>query len=206
MKGLILKDIYQTMKYLRAFLVIIVIFLVASVFIGASNSFYLYYPMLLTSMTPLSLMVYDDQNKWTSWADTLPYTRAQVVSAKYVLTLILVAGMLVLSTIAMLLNADFRAAGILRYLLPLTAMGLLCPSLSFPFMFKLGAEKGRLFYFIILGVFCALAVFIFSFYTSSAGNVFSNISLLLNLTPVFGLLLFLLSWRLSIYLYKKRDL
>ena len=85
-------------------------------------------------------------------------------------------------------------------------MGLLCPSLSFPFMFKLGAEKGRLFYFIILGVFCALAVFIFSFYTSSAGNVFSNISLLLNLTPVFGLLLFLLSWRLSIYLYKKRDL
>lgn len=87
MKGLLLKDFYMTAKYCRSFLLIVVVFLAVS-FFGKDNVFFILYPVLISSMIPVTLMSYDEHDKWNVYSLTLPYTRGQLVSAKYLTGLI----------------------------------------------------------------------------------------------------------------------
>ena len=82
MKGLLLKDFYLSWRYCRAFLVIVAVFLAVS-FTGDDNIFFLIYPIMIASVIPMTLVSYDEHDKWTAYSGTLPYTRAQLVSTKY---------------------------------------------------------------------------------------------------------------------------
>ena len=83
MKGLLLKDLYMSAKYCRAFIAIVIIFLAVS-FWGDGNAFFIIYPVLLAGIIPTSLISYDERHKWDKYSGTLPYSRAQLVSAKSV--------------------------------------------------------------------------------------------------------------------------
>lgn len=208
MKGLILKDLYQCVRYYKSYLVLVVVFLFSSV--NSDSLFFTFYPVMIAGMIPPSLLAYDERSKWDLYTTTLPVTRAQVVSAKYLLGLMVQAAFLLISllfhTVTLLVKGNFSLDYLGMMISLLTVLSALSSSATLPFMFKLGAEKGRMAYYVMIGltgggIAAATAVL--------QPDLQSDIQL--GSVPAILMVLFaggvyFLSWRLSIRFYEKREL
>lgn len=207
MKGLLLKDFYLSWRYCRAFLVIVAVFLAVS-FTGDDNIFFLIYPIMIASVIPMTLVSYDEHDKWTAYSGTLPYTRAQLVSTKYLVGMCFGSVAFLISmaatTVRMILGGGFVLEQFAMVGTALVALGCIGPALILPYVFKYGAEKGRVAFYITVGVFSGVAAVL-------AGMGFQIQGLSSGLWPLgavagVSVLLYALSWWLSIRFYQKRDL
>ena len=201
MKGLLLKDFYVMKRELRAFLFIIVFFTAFS-FVGENNSFFMFYGLIMLPIVNISLISYDERSHWDSFLETTPVSRSTAVTEKYLLTLLLLllwspVVLAVYLVQAANLGSPVQAVCICIY------MALFFPAIIYPFIFALGSEKGRFAYFIF--IFAAMAIVAAGVSLTSQGVIVfpEKLSLLLLLPPVAA---YLISWRLSIVLYKKRSL
>ena len=208
MKGLILKDLYMIPKYFRNYIFILILFLGLS-FTGGDNLFMIFYPGLICGMIPVNLLAYDERSHWDIYCGTLPVTRDMVVSSKYLLSLMILAAVYLITglvqALRMTLNGPFDLESYLVLMSLLWMVFLLSSSVTLPFMFKLGVEKGRMAYYVMIGVVCGSAAI--------AGQLFNS---QLEATIPFGTVLLIgclvaaavygLSWYLSIIFYRKREL
>ena len=208
MRGLLLKDLYMTAKYCRAYLLIAIVFIAVS-FASSENLFMIFYPCLLCGMIPVNLLGYDERSRWLSYSQTMPYTRSQIVSAKYLMGLGAQVIMILLTGIAqairMSAQGGFELQGYLVLMLLVLVMSLFSSSITLPFMFKLGVEKGRMAYYVTIGIVCGgsvVAAKILSGKTSA--QIELNAALLL--LALIGAAIYALSWYLSIVFFKKREL
>lgn len=206
MIGLLRKDFYMLWAYCRMFLLMILIFIFAGALDSGGNSFYLIFPMIIGMTLSTSLVSYDERFRWSRACDAMPCSRAQVVSGKYIMTLLIVLVTLTLT----LLAQGVRLAGqgrleelrqIANLLLPI---GLLAPALLLPVIFALGAERGRMAYFVLVGLVTASG----TMYAMKGGSESvaaelpaPNAALLL-----IALLIYAASWLISIVLYRRREL
>ena len=200
MIGLLRKDLYMTWAYCRFFVVILGVFLGVGL-VNGENSFFVIYPMIIGS-----ILSYDERFKWHIACDALPCSRAQAVSSKYILTLLLVGLVFVLTMLIQ--GIRLSRAGALAQLWELPGMllpvGLVGPAVLLPVIFRLGVEKGRIFYYVLVGLVAASAV-IFS--SGQSPEIPTAQVQLPGLALVLGsLVLFALSWGLSILLYQRREL
>ena len=114
-------------------------------------------------MVCISLFTYDDFNNWHSYATTLPNGKKNVVKARYFISIFLI---LIMSLICILFsfilssfktNFSFDFSGFLGCVFSIIVM----MSILYPFLFKFGAEKGRIimmcFGFIVFGIFILLS-------------------------------------------------
>lgn len=205
MKGLLLKDYYSAKNSLRS------LFLVAFVFIAASffNDYvlFLYYPCILSSIAAMTLISYEEKDRWNIYAETLPCSRVQVVSCKYIVSLIFGAltaiALLFVQTAVMLYRKTFAFGQIAELALNFIPLLLLPSAFLLPPVYKFGAEKGRIAYYIIIGNFCA----ILGILNPSEGIPAISFTPAINLiVGIVSILLFGISWILSIKLYQKREL
>ena len=200
MKALLLKEFYVASRTCRSFLLVIVVFFALS-FFGRNSQFFFLYPLTMVGMIPVTLLSYDERDGWDKYSLTLPCTRAQLVSAKYLIGLIfggvvfLLVELLLLIGLSMGGNFDFLSMSS-----ALLLMGLLGPSILMPFVFKFGSEKGRIaYYFVIALIFAVVAILAgMGFYVYLEGFSWVVIGA--------AVLLYLGSWRLSIHFYEKREL
>ena len=129
MKGLILKDLYMTKKYFRNYLFIMILFLGLS-FASEDNLFVVFYPGLLATMIPVNLLAYDERSHWDMYCGTLPVTRDMVVSAKYLMELMLLGLVYVLTgavqVVRMVVNQEFHWQS---FLVLMSLLFILVPSL-----------------------------------------------------------------------------
>lgn len=205
MKGLLLKDLYLSWKYCKVYLFMFFLFAFLAVF-GDNNPFFVYYPCLFIGLLPLNLQTFDEKEKWHIYADAMPYSRAQVVSGKYIYGLLTAVFGVALTALAqalrMSLAGSFDPVEYLSILMGILSCSLMLPSLIMPFVFKLGAERGRIIYMVITGA--VVAVFL------SLYGVFGTPTLSLRISGTLGtaavLILYGLSWLLSIRFYKNREL
>lgn len=208
MKGLLLKDWYMIKNYCRSYILISVVFIVLSV-IGNGDMFFVFYPCLLCGMIPVTLLGYDERSRWTEYSGTMPYTRAQIVSGKYLiglfaqLTAILLMGIVQGIRIKISQDYSFRDFSVLMLLM--MSMAALTASIPLPFIFKLGVEKGRMAYYIMIGFACAASVL--------ASNALRNqilpelrTDIFLWILLILGIGAYSLSWYLSVVFYKKREI
>lgn len=205
MKGLLRKDLYMAAAFCRTYLLILVVFLAAGA-VNNENSFFLIYPMIIGVMLPVSLIGYDERFKWHVACDALPVSRAQAVSSKYILTLLIVGlvfllTMLVQAVVMIRQGTPEKLRELPGLLLPI---GLAGPALLLPVIFRLGVEKGRIFYYLLVGVVCAAAVIFSSGVTSEDPT--AQVQLPGTLLVLAGAVLFALSWLLAIFLYQRREL
>ncbi len=207
MKGLLKKDLYMFWGYTRTFLLIALFFVVISSFVR-ENMFLLVYPMILSAILPVTLLSYDEKFKWNSFCDAMPLTRRQVVSEKYLLTLLVSLCMFLLLTLAngipMLVRHE-PPAKLLEILTVLLPFGLIGPAVLLPFIFRMGPEKGRIAYLVLVGAFCASALILSDKLLSDLPQIGSPVTGFLLVLGVCALL-FAGSWLLSIRLYKTREL
>ena len=147
MKGLLIKDIYLAIRHCGILFVVALVFLAVSM-AGENNSFFAVFPSVFAGIVPLTVMGYDEQSRWNEYADGLPYSRAQTVSVKYILGLI---GCILFSLLAVLALAargaltggTTDASEIFAYGAVCLAVGVLFPTLTLPFFFRFGVNKGR---------------------------------------------------------------
>lgn len=203
MKGLLWKDYFIVKKYCKIILLMVVIFAAA----GArdpGNSFFLLYPVILTSVIPVTLISYDEKSKWTLYADVLPCSRATAVSVKYIAVcislIICLAATEGAQIIRMAVCHTWDAVLLLQICFLFVTVGLALPGLMLPAIFRLGTEKGRILYYISIGVVCA-----------ASGVLTVNRTELSHTQPLWiaalgAAALFVCSWLLAIRLYQGREL
>ena len=208
MKGLLLKDLYMTVKYCRSYLLIAAVFIAVS-FVGNDNMFFIFYPCLLCGMIPVNLLGYDERSRWLQYSETMPYSRAQIVSGKYLIGLGAQLTMLLATAIAqairMNMNNSFSASNYLVMMMLLLIMSMLSSSICLPFIFKLGVEKGRMAYYVMVGIVCGGSI-VASTVLSDTMQRDIKPNGVLALVAILGIAIYALSWYLSIVFYKKREL
>ena len=208
MKGLLLKDWYMMKKYCRYYLFVSIGFIILSM-MSSGNMFFVFYPCLLCGMIPVNLLGYDERSRWLQYSETMPYTKEQIVSGKYLIGLGAQIAILIITGIAqairMSISGTFVLGEYLVLLMLLLIMSLLASSVTLPFMFKLGVEKGRMAYYIMIGVVCAGSIIASNLLS---GGIQTEIKLngMLPITCLVGIGMYALSWYLSIVFYKKREL
>lgn len=231
MKGLFLKDAYMIWKYCRGILFITLVFFVGQNFINDADSFsffYIAYPAIFYGMIPVQTLFYDEKFKWHTYSTTLPVTRRQVVSSKYLLTLFCACVMTIVALVVRLLYAIFFFVYSgdrflyyfcpdtlpLIFLLPMVIL-LFSVGVELPILFKMGTEKGRMLYQILNGVLCggvvalqfsnnAITRTIASEGLADTPSILSTGSLLFLL--FISIAVFVLSWFFSVRFYEQREL
>lgn len=207
MKGLLLKDAYLIGKLCKAFILLDIVLIAAALF-RSRNMFYIFYPCIISGMIPMTLISYDEREKWDKYAGTLPYTRTQLVSSKYLIGLFI--SIVVLAFIAatqayrMSKESGFVLKEYLTVIIMLLSVSLIAPAILYPLVFKFGAEKGRIFYFIVIGAACAGSTALINIEPHSITK-FNNLTVVAIIFTV-SVLLYAVSWILSVYFYKGREL
>ena len=159
-------------------------------------------------MIPVTLLGYDERSKWDQYCAALPYTKAQIVSGKYLIGMAAQIGMLVLSTVVqgirMQVKGTFSWESFGSILSMLAAISFLAPAVSLPPMFRWGTEKGRMAYYISVGLICGISAFLASVSGITVlGSLPSSTAMLL--LGLAALVAYGVSWYLSIVFYRKRE-
>lgn len=208
MKGLLLKDFYMMKRYCRSYLLIVAVFIAFSL-ASNDNLFFVFYPCLLCGMIPVNLLGYDERSRWMQYSATLPYTKGQIVSCKYVIGLMAQAAMLIATGIAqavrMSISGTFQLNDYIVLMLMVLMMATITSSLSLPFIFKLGIEKGRAAYYVMIGV-VVIGSAVASGMSGADLHTKTQLSSILPILCLAGIGIYAFSWYLSVVFYKKREI
>jgi len=208
MKGLLLKDWYMMKKYCRLYFFVCIGFIIISM-MSSGNMFFIFYPCLLCGMIPVNLLGYDERSRWTEYVGTLPYTKTQIVSAKYLIGLFTQLAMLIVICISQGVKTSVEGNFVLKEFLVLMMLLLVmtsvASSLTLPFVFKYGVEKGRGAYYVMIGVVCAGSIIASSIFNEGLQNEI-QLNAVLPIACLIGVGIYVLSWYLSIVFYKNREL
>ena len=209
MKSLVLKDLYMLQKAFKMILVLVVFYIVIFLLTGASDAL----PMVMAILAvtfPISTFAYDDANKWDRYALSGPLTRQDIVRAKYLLCLLLMGLALLIGIVGLAVMSFFTASRPLPELLLIvgisTLLGLLGQAVILPIIYKLGAEKGRMF-LIAIFMIPILSVILYSRFASPGLQQFVE-----NYLGFFPIILFFLaiasyaiSYKISLRIYLSKD-
>lgn len=207
MKGLLMKDFYMMKKYCRAYLLIAVVFIAVS-FFAEENLFMTFYPCLLCGMIPVNLLAYDERSHWMEFSGTLPYTKAQIVSGKYLIGLMTQLALLVVTGVAqgirMAMAGSFALQDFAVLMLLMLCVSTIASSITMPFVFKLGVEKGRVAYYVMVGVICGGIVVASSIFRGQMQSEM-QVNAPLTVVALVCIGIYALSWYLSVVFYQKRE-
>lgn len=207
MKGLLLKDFYMTKKYCKMIILCILLFAGVSV-AESSNLFFQFYPVVMASMLPVSILGYDEKCHWDVYGQIFPYSRKQFVSVKYLMSLFCVCGiwllLAVVQVVGMLVNKTGIQNNFLFFFFLVLSSGILSSGILLFVIFKFGTEKGRLAYLVVIALVCGGGAVSISTDVSLHIPVSANVLSLLILTA--SAAVFFLSWLLSMKIYEKREL
>ena len=167
------------------------------------------YPILMAAIIPMSLISYDERDQWTHYSGALPYSRKQLVSVKYLVGLIFLMGaflvVMAVWTVKAVIQNTFSLGNFLAIGGILLPIGFIGPSLLLPVVFKFGAEKGRIAFYVIIGAICAAGVLLTG--VNIQGEDFGGYGELWQvLICAASLILYLASWKISIIFYTRREL
>ena len=207
MKGLLMKDFYMMKKYCRAYLLIAVVFIAVSFFVE-EDLFMTFYPCLLCGMIPVNLLAYDERSRWMEFSGTLPYTKAQIVSGKYLIGLMTQTALLVVTGVAqgirMAMAGSFALRDFAVLMLLMLCVSTIASSITMPFVFKLGVEKGRVAYYVMVGVVCGGSVVASSIFRGQMQSEM-QVNAPLTVVALVCIGIYALSWYLSVVFYQKRE-
>ena len=151
MLGLIKKDLFVMKNNLKYFLLMILVF----VFFAKESNIIYFIPIFISIMIFITTFSYDDYNKWDTYAITLPLSREKIVLAKYLTSLLLMVGTVLITFLLSFVIDTINHSFDFDEVFPMIFGGLfalvLLQSFMYPLIYKFGTEKGRIGLFV--GVF-----------------------------------------------------
>lgn len=203
MKGLLLKDLYMIIKYCWANALVMALFVILSVN-NSDNVMFLVFPCVLGGSLPVTLLSYDERSHWNDYCGTMPCTKREVVSAKFIVALAVQGAAMLLILLVQGMQMAFTGTVDGAQLLMKAAMLCAASSASVvmqPLSFKYGVEKGSIAYYVLVGMICAVSFLV----SGKAEDVtLSDAGLSLGLMA-FAAVLYALCWFLSVRAYEKRE-
>lgn len=207
MKGLLLKDFYMMGRYCRSYFLVTAVFIAVS--FASESMFLVFYPCLLCGMIPANLLSYDERSRWLQYSAALPCTRGQIVSCKYLVGLVSQLAVVIIigvsQAVKMNVSHTFETAEYVDFMLMALTLSFVTSSISLPFMFRFGVEKGRIGYYVMVGFACGGSV--------AAAGLFGvdpqkklQLNGIMPFVSLIGVGIYILSWALSAAFYKKREL
>lgn len=210
MKGLLLKDfciLKKQMKLMVVFVIFYAIWTVAAKMPTMMGTMVI----LLSIMMPISSMSYDEAGQWYRYAFSLPIPRRTLVLSKYVLGFLVSLGGLVVSAIGniiiLALTNGENALESWLTIIGFLELGVIFLSIIIPILFKYGVEKGRLF-IVVIAVIPSLLVALLGSTLKTSGTLMPSAELLqaiLYSSPLFTLAIFLISFRISVGICRKKE-
>ena len=214
MKALILTDLYQLWINFKFYAVFIVVALGIAAFSSGDSDMGFFFPMyavLMCSMMGMSIVQLDEASRWNICAQTLPCSRRDQVTGKYIVTMASFAVtwlpfVLLYAVLAALGRMAWQTVAVQSVLLLI--VGLLAPAFSLPPLFRWGTARGRVIY-----------IFLVILMAAGIGGLASGLAtldlfalpalpmpLLAVLAVAVPAALFMGSWALSVRWYDKREL
>ncbi|MCR4805705.1 MAG: ABC-2 transporter permease [Clostridia bacterium] len=202
MNGLILKDMYMMKKYFRFSWVVVGIFLI----VGAINeqfSFYHAYSCMMGGIVPISVLSFDEKERWMDYADTLPLSANTIVRSKYLFGLIFSLAVTALAIVSYMVNCMKNRGGDLSSVPAMASvfffLSMLPAILLMPVLFRFGVEKGRILYYVLFGTLFAIV---------ALTGITDSFRPTLRLNPAIALIATVILWIVSLLLsqaaYPKR--
>ena len=212
MKGLLLKDAYQTWCYIRWIILVSIAMMLVGVFcMKEGSNFFMQYSGILLGMLPMTLLAYDQNSRFSAYSAALPVTKEQLVGSKYLIGLGAMALVELLSMAALaaaqLLWGTVTVQITVATLLQVAMLTLLGNIILLPLTYRFGYEKAKYVYYLSIGMLGSLM----GIAVSSGGTLLNSI------LPVHGsglvgvvvlaavLVLYAASWRLSVAWYGKAE-
>lgn len=210
MKGLLTKEFIMLKKQ----------WLIISLFVGLFGMVGIFsgFPTM-TLMVPLFMSVYqsnvlaDEMSKWQQYSIVLPYGRKNIISSKYLYIAVISLCSDVFITLCYTISAligkvDFSLGECLMLMLCAIIAGLVYPAIILPLSYKFNSEKGRFLLMIINGL-CGGIMAVFS----TSENAFNFLAKLVNISEFLTfialaliVIMYIISWQISVKIYEKRDL
>lgn len=209
MKGLLLKDGYQTVSQMKTMYLTVAVVLVVWMFSTSdSYAFPISYAAIFLGVLPVNLLGYDQNSGWVEYSLTLPVSKKVLVAEKYLVGLLCAAASVVIGGLFVVVLSLRKGAALDGTALFFVGNGvntiLLMNGISLPLMYRFGLEKARMIYILTFAGFGALiaggGVLVDEFQTN--GRFQASIGLGAALFVVV-LVLYVLSWRLSVAWYGK---
>ena len=212
MKGLLLKDAYQMWCYTRwIILASIAMMLMGTFFMKEGSNFFMLYGGFLLGILPMTLLAYDQNGRFSAYSAALPVTKEQLVGGKYLIGLcgMVLAELLSVAALAaaQLLWGTVTMQITVATLLQVALLTLLGNVILLPLTYRFGYQKARYVYYLCIGLLASLM----GYFVSSGDNALNSIlpahGSLLVLVVVLAavLVLYALSWRLSVAWYGKAE-
>ena len=213
MKGLLKKEWFVLWN--KPILIILPVLMFTVMGIAAKSLMLILYLPLYAGILPVSLITTDETSRWERFALGMPYSRKALVSAKYLMSILLVLAGTLLSAVLLLFiwSSGFTAQQCVLMIAALTAGSLLLPSVLLPLNLKFGTAKARL----ALGVLLAVCGCLSATSLNREGedvqfNLFAKIAawglspaLLTVLLLAAAVILTTVSWLISMIIYKRKQ-
>ncbi len=210
MKGLLLKDFCILKKQIKLMVVFVIFYAIWAV-AAKMPTMMGTMVILLSIMMPISSMSYDEAGQWYRYAFSLPIPRRTLVLSKYVLGFLVSLGGLVVSAIGniiiLALTNGENALESWLTIIGFLELGVIFLSIIIPILFKYGVEKGRLF-IVVIAVIPSLLVALLGSTLKTSGTLMPSAELLqaiLYSSPLFTLAIFLISFRISVGICRKKE-
>ena len=209
MKGLLLKDFFVMLYRCKGYLFVTAATLFSSFLDDDPISSLIFFPCLVCGMIPISLLGYDERSGFLQYSAALPYSRKDIVSAKYLLSLFLTFTVLVLTVIVQVLRMWLRVGFVPGWfkqpILSAFLASTLTPAITLPFIFRYGIERGRIAYYVMIGFVCIGTMLVSGFVN---GDILLRLSsgAVLAALAVAGGGIYALSWHLSVVFFRNREL
>ena len=209
MKGLLQKDLYQIWYYARTILLASAIIMTVSVAMSRENrSFFMVYASFLISMLPMTLLAYDQNSRFADYSVALPVTKGQLVGCKYLIGLFAMVLADLLAGLALaavwLRGGGVSSEMVFGTLMQVSVMPLLGSAVLLPLTYRFGYEKAKYIYYLFVGLSAALM----GFGVATDGDL-PGLALPAGWAQLgfwlVCLVLYAVSWRLSIAWYGKAE-
>lgn len=161
MKGLLLKDWYQVRSSMKTMYLAVAVVLIIWMF-GSSSSyvFPVSYAVIFLGILPVNLLTYDQNVGWVEYGQTLPMSKKTLVAEKYLVGLLCAAAAIVVGGIfvaALILGKGKVVDGSALFLMEgSVCIILLVNGISLPLLYRFGAEKAWMIYFLTFAGFGAM--------------------------------------------------
>ncbi|NLZ80721.1 MAG: ABC-2 transporter permease [Clostridiales bacterium] len=217
MKGLLIKDLLllKKQKVHLIYLCSLLFYIFYTLLLAKENSMIITMSMLLCTMLTITTISYDDLAKWDKYALSMPVTRKDIVNAKYLLLGITVLGGgsigFLVSVILDFISHKQRVYENLMITGFVASIGISAISIMLPLIFKFGVEKSRLLLFgvvafpSLLVLFFSKIVKILNIPKPSQATLDLLVKSLFIIIPIVTILVILITYRISVRIYSKKD-
>ena len=147
MKGLLFKEVYSLLEMSN--FKITMLFCLVSLVLGATGvmPFMLIFIPIVMAILPRAVITFDENSKWQQFSLVLPYSRRDIVTSKYLITIIVCVGTSLLSaatyTISSFIKGSFNGTELAFIGLLSCALALILPSIAIPLEMRFGTAKAK---------------------------------------------------------------